>query len=99
MLKRAHAAGVRAAWVVADCGAYGDARYLGVWLEEKEQPYVLGVSSGKAHVWRGFYQPKVSKILHTLRDQGELLREDQGEEESWRRLSARSGAKGERLYD
>jgi SRSO17 transposase len=105
MLKRAHAAGVRAAWVVADCGAYGDARYLGVWLEEKEQPYVLGVS-GKAHVWRGFYQPKVSEILDTLRNQGELPREDEGgggggeeEEEGWRRLSAGSGAKGERLYD
>jgi SRSO17 transposase len=93
MLKRAHAAGVRAAWVVADC-AYGDARYLGVWLEERAQLYVLGVS-GKAHVWVGFYQLKVGGIIDALRE-GELPREG---EEGWRRLSAGSGAKGERLYD
>lgn len=49
MLGRALEAGVEAAWVVAD-SVYGDTRRLGMFLEEKEQPYVLALS-GKAHVW------------------------------------------------
>lgn len=101
MLERALVeAGVEAAWVVADL-AYGDARYLGVMLEEREQPYVLSVS-GKAQVWVGFDQPKVSEILTTLqRQQGEPPPSSwAGEEEGgWRRLSCGEGAKGERLYD
>jgi hypothetical protein len=66
MLERVLGTGVSAAWVVAD-SVYGDTRRLGVWLEEREQAYVLAVS-GKAHVWRGFYQPRVSEILDALRE-------------------------------
>src|ERR671912_718366 len=51
MLGRALDAGVKAAWVVAD-SVYGDTRRLGMFLEEREQPYVLAVS-GKAYVWAG----------------------------------------------
>ena len=48
MLERALEVGVKAAWVLAD-SVYGDSRRLGMFLEEKEQPYVLALS-GKAHV-------------------------------------------------
>ena len=94
MLQRALEAEVRAGWVVAD-SVYGDTRRLGVWLEEHEQAYVMAVS-GKAHVWRGFYQPKVGEILDALRE-GTLLSEE--DDEGWKRLSAGEGSKGERLYD
>jgi SRSO17 transposase len=84
-------AGVKAEWVVADC-VYGDSRPLGMFLEEREQPYVLALS-GKAHVWAGFYQHRVGTVLESLR-QGELL-----PEEGFRRISAGEGSKGPRLYD
>lgn len=53
MLERALDGGVRAAWVVAD-SVYGEdtKRRLGMFLEERKQPYVLAVS-GKAYVWAG----------------------------------------------
>ncbi len=91
MLGRALDAEVKAAWVVAD-SVYGDTRRLGMFLEEREQPYVLALS-GKAHVWAGFYQHRVSKVLEALR-RGELV-----SEEGWKRLSAGEGSKGPRLYD
>lgn len=94
MLQRALEAEVRAGWVVAD-SVYCDTRRLGVWLEEHEQAYVMAVS-GKAHVWRGFYQPKVGEILDALRE-GTLPSEE--DDEGWKRLSAGEGSKGERLYD
>ena len=91
MLRRALDAGVQAAWVVAD-SVYGDTRRLGMFLEGREQPYVLAVS-GKAHVWAGFYQHRVGVVLDSLR-QGELL-----SEEGFRRVWAGEGSKGPRLYD
>jgi SRSO17 transposase len=96
MLKRAFDAQVRAAWVVAD-SVYGDARgHIGMFLEEKEQPFVLALS-GKAHVWAGFSQPRVSEVLDALRE--ESLPPEESEEEGWERLSAGKGSKGERFYD
>ncbi len=65
---------------------------LGMSLEEHEQPYVLAVS-GRAYAWAGFCQHRVGVVLDCLR-QGELL-----SEESWKRISAREGSKGPRLYD
>jgi len=94
MLERALDGGVEAAWVVAD-SVYGDTRRLGMFLEEREQPYVLALS-GKAHVWAGFYQHRVSTVLDALR-QGELPSEEAGE--GWGRISAGEGSKGPRLYD
>lgn len=91
MLGRALDAGVKAAWVVAD-SVYGDSRRLGMFLEEREQPYVLALS-GKAYVWAGFYQHRVSEVLKALR-RGELV-----SEEGFKRLSAGEGSKGPRLYD
>jgi len=98
MLQRAlEAEEVRAGWVVAD-SVYGDTRRLGVWLEEHEQAYVMAVS-GKAHVWRGFYQPKVGEILDALREGTLPSVLPSEEDEGWKRMSAGEGSKGERLYD
>jgi SRSO17 transposase/predicted flap endonuclease-1-like 5' DNA nuclease len=94
MLGRALAAGVKAAWVVSD-SVYGDSRRLGMFLEEREQPYVLALS-GKAHVWAGFYQHRVSMLLGSLRQGDSALEEAGG---GWRRLSAGDGSKGPRLYE
>ena len=94
MLGRALDAGVKAAWVVTD-SVYGDSRRLGMFLEEREQPYVLAVS-GKAHVWAGFYQHRVSTLLGSLRQGDSALEEAGG---GWRRLSAGDGSKGPRLYE
>lgn len=95
MLRRALAAGVKAAWVVAD-SVYGDSRRLGMFLEEREQPYVLAVS-GKAYVWAGFRQHRVGTVLQSLRQGDSVLVEETGG--GWRRLSAGEGSKGPRLYD
>lgn len=94
MLGRALEAGVEAAWVVAD-SVYGDTRRLGMFLEEREQPYVLALS-GKAHVWAGFYQHRVSTVLDALRQGDSALEEDRG---GWGRLSAGEGSKGPRFYN
>src|SRR5918995_4425183 len=91
MLGRALDAGVKAAWVVAD-SVYGDTRRLGMFLEEREQPYVLAVS-GKAYVWAGFRQHRVGVVLDCLR-QEQLL-----PEEGFRRVSAGDGSKGPRLSE
>jgi SRSO17 transposase len=85
MLQRAMDAGVKAAWVVAD-SVYGDSRCLGMFLEEKEQPYVLALS-GTAYVWSGFRQHRVGVVLDSLR-QGELL-----PEAGFRRISAGEGSR------
>jgi SRSO17 transposase len=91
MLQRALDAGVKAAWVVAD-SVYGDTRRLGMFLEDREQPYVLAVS-GKAYVWAGLRQHRVGEVLEAL-GRGELL-----PEEGWKRISVGDGSKGARLYD
>ena len=95
MLRRALDAGLKAAWVVAD-SVYGDTRRLGMFLEEREQPYVLALS-GKAHVWAGFYQHRVSTLLESVRQGDSALVEEAGG--GWRRLSAGDGSKGPRLYE
>jgi SRSO17 transposase len=91
MLVRALDAGVKAAWVVAEC-VYGESRRLGMFLEQREQPYVLALS-GKAYVWAGLRQHRVGEVLEAL-GRGELL-----PEEGFRRISAGDGSKGPRLYD
>jgi SRSO17 transposase len=85
MLERAFHAGVPAAWVTGD-SVYGDDRRLRVWLESRDQAYVLAVS-GKEYVWLGWQQRQVKTVLAALPTEG------------WRRLSAGAGAKGPRWYD
>jgi hypothetical protein len=84
MRKRAFDAKGPAAWGTGD-SVYGDERRLRVWLEEREQAYVLAVS-GTEYVWRGWQQPQVQTVLATLPPDG------------WPRLSAGAGAKGLRWY-
>src|SRR5918994_233198 len=95
MLQRALGGGVKASWVIAD-SVYGDTRRLGMFLEERKQPYVLAVS-GKAYVWAGLRQHRIGEVLQLLREGG-LVSED-APEAGFKRLSAGNGSKGPRLYD
>lgn len=85
MLQRAFEADVPARWIVADT-VYGMTRGLRGWLEKRERPYVLAVTSSK-----GVYHEGRQRQVHKVA-QGLL-------EESWMRVSAGMGSKGERLYD
>ncbi|XXX53158.1 IS701 family transposase [Sorangium sp. So ce124] len=85
MLQRALEAGVPAAWVVGD-EVYGDDSKVRRWLEEREQPYVLAVSS-QHRIWNEWRQIPVSELLQQV------------PADAWHRLSAGDGAKGPRTYD
>jgi SRSO17 transposase len=85
MLERALGTGFEPAWVLGDA-VYGDDRRLRIWLEQREQPYVLAVS-GKEYVWLDWRQQRVKTILAGIAQAG------------WKRLSAGHGSKGERFYD
>jgi SRSO17 transposase len=85
MIKDATAAGVPYRWVTGDC-VYGDYTDIRMWLEENRKCYVMSVS-GKAHVWRGFTQISVKKLLQDLPTDG------------WFEASCGDGSKGVRLYD
>jgi SRSO17 transposase len=89
MLERAQVAGVRAAWVTGD-SVYGGDRRLRVWLEQHEQPFVLGVTS-QERLWAvldgRWGQPRADAIAATI------------PASAWRRLCAGAGAKGPRRYD
>jgi SRSO17 transposase len=85
MMKGANESGMPFSWATAD-SAYGDCRDISQWLESIGKGYVLAVS-GKAYVWQGHSQQKVSSILESLPEDG------------WLRLSAGTGSKGERYYD
>ena len=85
MLERALAAGVSCAWVTGDT-VYGNDRRLRLWLEERQQPFVLAVAKSEA-LWRGFQQVEAGRLAADL------------PADAWQRLSAGEGAKGPRLYD
>jgi len=55
-------------------------------IEKSGKGYVMAVS-GKAYVWMGFKQIRVSAMLASLPDEG------------WSRLNVGHGTKGERVYD
>jgi SRSO17 transposase len=85
MLQRAFDAGVPARWVLADSIYEADSKFR-AWLEERRKRYVLAVHK-TTRVWHAgrHYQVKtLAKGLPRTR---------------WRRISAGSGSKGERLYD
>jgi SRSO17 transposase len=85
MIARALAAGVECAWVTGD-SVYGNDGRLREWLEERHQPYVLGVTAQyRLFTERG--REWASAIFGQLPARG------------WRRLSCGAGSKGERLYD
>ncbi len=90
MLERALQAGVPAAWVTAD-SVYGDDRRLRMWLEAREQAYVLAVSGKEyVNVAATWTQRRVSTLLAEVAEQPA---------QAWQRLSAGDGAKGPRRDD
>lgn len=82
LLERAFAAGVRAAWVTAD-SIYGGDTKLRRELEEREQPFVLAVSSTQ----RVGLSAKAAQVVTAW------------PAEAWQRLSAGEGSQGPRWYD
>ena len=86
MLERAFAAGVPRGWVTGD-SIYGSDRRRRVWLEQQGQAFVFGVTSNESLWTEGFRQVRAGKIAAGL------------PEDAWRRMSAGSGSKGERVYD
>ncbi len=89
MLERALDGGVPAAWVTGD-EVYGGDRRLRLWLEERQQPFVLAVKSNEA-LWsegEGGVRQRHAATLTTGINA-----------DDWQRLSAGEGAKGPRLYD
>jgi len=85
MLERAFASGLTCAWVTAD-SIYGGARSLRLWLEAREQPFILGVAKNEA-LWCGWQQLRAEALAETI------------PAEAWQRLSCGDGAKGPRFYD
>jgi SRSO17 transposase len=82
LLERAFAAGVTAEWVTAD-SIYGGDYKLRRYLEEREQPFVLAVSSTQ----RVGLSAKAEQVVAAW------------PAEAWQRLSAGEGSQGPRWYD
>jgi SRSO17 transposase len=78
-------AGLPCAWVVADA-VYGADPKLRFFLEEREQPYVMAVSSQQS-VWVDFSPQRVKTLAAQL------------PAEAWRRLTVGRGAKGPRRFE
>ena len=85
MVEHALDAGVRCQWVAGD-SIYGGDRRLRLWLEERQQWFVLGVAKDEP-LWSGFEQRRADERVAEL------------SEEAWQTLSCGEGAKGPRLYD
>ncbi|GAB3147403.1 IS701 family transposase [Micromonospora sonneratiae] len=86
MLQRAIDAGVPFAWFTAD-EAFGQAKYLRVWLEERDVFHVVATRCNDDVSARGIGHGRVDAIIARL-----LAR-------AWRRLSCGDGAHGPRVYD
>jgi len=85
MIAHALEAGVACAWVTGD-SVYGNDGKLREWLEERRQPYVLGVTAQ--------YRLFTERGREWAKDVFEQL-----PARSWHRLSCGAGSKGERVYD
>lgn len=86
MIERALDVGVPCGWITGD-EVYGRDRRLRVWLESREQAFVLAVARSEPLWWQGPQHVKAEEIAQALPAR------------AWRRLSAGAGTKGERLYD
>jgi SRSO17 transposase len=85
MVEQALKAGARPAWVVADA-VYGADSKLRFFLEARQQPYVVAVSSQQS-VWVAFRQQRVKTLAAQL------------PAEAWQRLPVGAGTKGPRLFE
>jgi SRSO17 transposase len=86
MLARTVEAGVPFGWVTAD-EAYGQAKYLRVWLEERDICYVLATRRNDDMLITDGATGRADELVAALPAR------------SWRRLSAGAGAHGPREYD
>ena len=85
LLERALDAGVPCWWVTGD-SIYGGDRRLRLWLEARQQWFVLGIAKDEP-LWSSFEQRRADERVAEL------------SEEDWLTLSCGAGAKGPRLYD
>jgi SRSO17 transposase len=86
MLARAMDAGVPFGWVTAD-EAYGQAKYLRVWLETRDAAYVLATRCSDTVITIAGAQRRADELVAALPSR------------AWRRISAGAGAHGPRDYD
>jgi SRSO17 transposase len=86
MLARAVAAGVPFAWVTAD-EAYGQVKYLRVWLEQHDLAHVLATRCNDDVITTEFGTARADALVAALPAR------------AWRRLSVGRGAHGLREYD
>jgi SRSO17 transposase len=86
MLERALDNGMPVSWVTGD-SVYGGNRRLRLWLEEREQPFVLAAPCNEPLWWQGPNYKRADEIADALPS------------DAWHRLAAGSGSKGERWYD
>jgi SRSO17 transposase len=86
MLARAFDAGVPFAWVTAD-EAYGQAKYLRVWLEAQDAAYVLATRRNDALTTVTGHERRADDLVAAL------------DTRAWLRISAGAGAHGPREYD
>jgi SRSO17 transposase len=86
MLARAFAAGVPFGWVTAD-EAYGQVKYLRVWLEAHDAAHVLATKRNDTLVTTSGGEARADELIAGLPAR------------AWRRLSAGAGAHGPRVYD
>jgi len=86
MLARAFDARVPFAWVTAD-EAYGQVKYLRVWLEERGAAYVLATRRNDTLITTTGHECRADELVTGL------------DPRAWRRVSAGAGAHGPREYD
>jgi len=86
MLQRAVDAGVPFGWVSAD-EAYGQVKYLRVWLEERDIAYVLATRRNDDMITTDWGSARADQLIAAL------------PAKAWSRISAGAGAHGPREYD
>jgi SRSO17 transposase len=85
LVERALEAGAKPAWVVAD-SVYGADHKLRFFLEARQQPYVLAVTSAQS-VWTGLSQQRVKSLVALA------------PADAWQQFQVGAGSKGPRLFE
>jgi SRSO17 transposase len=94
MLERAFTAGVPFSWVTAD-EAYGQVKYLRIWLEQHDAAYVLATKRNDTLIPAG---PEFSTSFGFADQRADTLIAAL-DPRAWRRLSVGAGAHGPRDYE